>query len=170
MGFTCPRLAEQAETLTRRLVARLAEWPWRPRPIHGDFYAPQVLLSDGSAAVIDLDRAALGDPSVDLGTFLAHLEREVCAGRLPDGYSTQMTDALLEGYGRGAERPGTEDVTTQAAAALLRLAQQPFREREPDWPTQTAALLTRAEDLLDERTRFVSLPAGHSRTRVWNPW
>ncbi len=43
-----------------------------PRPLHRDFYPANVLLGK-VPAFIDLDDAAMGDPSLDAGNFLAHL-------------------------------------------------------------------------------------------------
>jgi aminoglycoside phosphotransferase (APT) family kinase protein len=45
-----------------------------PRLLHRDFYPDQVLVDDGRVWLLDLDLAAMGDPCLDHGNFLAHLE------------------------------------------------------------------------------------------------
>jgi len=37
---------------------------------HNDFYAPNILISDGKQALIDWEYAGMGDPASDLGTFI----------------------------------------------------------------------------------------------------
>ena len=70
----CPEL----RPLTEICLARLQEIGensvlWRWRPVHRDFYHAQVLIDDGSLAVLDLDDAALSEPAVDVANFAAHL-------------------------------------------------------------------------------------------------
>ncbi|MGH7676765.1 MAG: phosphotransferase family protein, partial [Gemmatimonadales bacterium] len=82
IGFVCPELARPARRLAGWLAARLVATPDACRATHGDFYAGQVLLDGDGVTVFDLDRAALGDPTADLGMFIAHLERDALRGAL----------------------------------------------------------------------------------------
>ncbi|MGH7675403.1 MAG: phosphotransferase family protein, partial [Gemmatimonadales bacterium] len=144
IGFVCPELARPARRLAGWLAARLVATPDDRRPIHGDFYAGQVLLDGDGVTVFDLDRAALGDPTADLGMFIAHLERDALRGALVPDRVAVFAEALLEGYGAVASRPVPARVRLYTAVGLLRLAPEPFRARESDWPGKTGALLARA--------------------------
>jgi aminoglycoside phosphotransferase (APT) family kinase protein len=118
-------------------------------PTHGDFYAKQVLLADDSVAILDLDEAVRGDPAADLGNFVAHLERDALRGTLPSSRVELLQNALLEGYRVATHRPIPARTELYAAAGLLRLAPDPFRHREPDWPGRIEAILERTEAILD---------------------
>jgi len=144
VAWLLPPLGGRITALATRLADRVRAAPVLQRPIHGDFYAKQVLLDGEHAGVLDLDSAALGDPALDLGLFLAHLERD----RLRGGpvASPALIAAFLDGYREEAGRvPGRLALYT--AIALLRLTPDPFRHREPDWEERTARLLDRAESL-----------------------
>src|SRR2546426_5122812 len=144
LAFLCPDLARAAQDLAGRLAARLREPSPARCPIHGDFYAEQVLLDDAGVAIFDLDRAALGDPAADLGTFIAHLEREALRGGLSADRVPALREALLEGYRAVTRRPPPPGVDFYTAVGLFRIAPEPFRGREPDWPDRIAAVLARA--------------------------
>jgi aminoglycoside phosphotransferase (APT) family kinase protein len=108
---------------------------------HGDFSAYQVLVDGDRVALVDLDEAVLADPARDLASFAATLGREVVGGRLTAAVAAATQEELLAGYGpvdRSALRAWT-------AAALVRLAPEPFRYREPGWPARVGELLAMAE-------------------------
>lgn len=148
LGMLCPHLAGRARAIARRLGAELTELPPVDGAIHGDFYAKQVLLTDGGVAVLDLDEARRGDPAGDLGTFIAHLERDALRGTLPPERVEPVARALLEGYEDAGGRGNLDRINLYTATALFRLAPHPFRQREPDWPERIAAILGRAEAIL----------------------
>ncbi len=117
--------------------------------IHGDFYAKQVALRDaGMVGIFDLDQTAIGDPVDDLATFVAHLERDVLVGRLTSSRASEVREALLEGYCVSSGQGLPERIAGCVALALLRLAPEPFRTREPDWSTKVRALVERSLLLL----------------------
>lgn len=156
VGAVAPHLAKRAHDVARRLAARLESEPTAARPIHGDFYAEQVLLAGGTISVLDLDRAARGDPAADLGTFIAHLERDALSGTLAPERVTSIADSLRHGYRTIAHGPSRARIQTYAAAGLLRLAPEPFRYHEPDWPERTEAIVERVESLLAEEFKVQS--------------
>ena len=45
-------------------------------PIHGAPHQHQWLVDDGGLSLVDFDRFALGEPELDVATFLAELEAE----------------------------------------------------------------------------------------------
>jgi Ser/Thr protein kinase RdoA (MazF antagonist) len=150
LAFLCPDIAGRAERLARDVAARLVEMPPVLRPVHGDFYAGQVLLSDGHVVALDFDSAYAGDPAADLGLFAAHLERGELRGTVPRGMAGPVGDALLSGYERVAGPVDRQRVGLYAAAGLLSLAPHAFRGRQPDWPQATEAIISRAESALSE--------------------
>jgi aminoglycoside phosphotransferase (APT) family kinase protein len=145
LAFLRPALAPRIDRLLAALGA-LSEARSEPAALHGDFYSKQVLLCDGRVGVLDLDQAGLGRPEVDLGLFLAHLERDVVLGRLAPGRAAACGEALLQGYQQAAGSPLPRGpLAAHTAGALLRLASYPFRRRSPDWPALVEELLGRAE-------------------------
>lgn len=140
VGWLLPHARSRAQHLAEQVERRLP--PDGRRVVsHGDFSHDQVLIHHGDAALVDLDDAALCDPLRDLGSFVATLWREVVGGRLTPAAATAAQNELVAGYGpvdRGALRAWT-------AAALLHLAPEPFRHREPDWPAHVGDLLAIAE-------------------------
>jgi aminoglycoside phosphotransferase (APT) family kinase protein len=140
----------RARSLARRLASLFTDDPAALRPVHGDFYARQVLVEGGKASLLDLDRAVRGDPAADLGRFLAHLERDALRGVVPPGRLERIGTALLDGYRRASGSDLPSGVEPYVAAALLSLAPDPFRFREPDWPQRIDAVLERAEAVLDK--------------------
>ena len=64
--------------------------PYTPAMIHKDFYYANVLWDGRGIWALDFDRLSIGDPSFDVGHFIAHLENLAyrTTGRL-DSYSRQ---------------------------------------------------------------------------------
>lgn len=148
VGVACPQFAARASLLASRLAEHLCSEPILGRPIHGDFYARQVLLAEAAVGVLDFDRAGRGDPATDLGNFCAHLERDALSGRLTPEQAGHAQEALLSGYAESAALPRPAHLAVATAAGLLRLAPEPFRRHEPEWPERTEAILERAERIL----------------------
>lgn len=156
VGFVCPSVARRAASLLARFTAELGNINSLAVPIHGDFYAKQVLLQDERVAVFDFDGAAIGDPAADFGNFLAHLERDVLRGRLDESRVALTREDLLRGYHRAGRLPGDGRIDLYTAIGLFALAPHPFRFREPGWVRRTEALLERTEAILDRAIRRTS--------------
>jgi streptomycin 6-kinase len=163
LGFVQPALSGRAERLAQEVSDRLAAQAFAVAPTHGDFHAGQVLLADGAVALIDFDEAVLGAPAADLASFLAHLERPRGANPLRAGEADALGQALLDGYARRAAPPSTGELDLHKAAALFRIAPHFFRDRDPDWPERTEAVLDRIESLLRRRPPRAARPAGAER-------
>lgn len=165
-----PAVAARASAAAGKIAKYLGDEPDERRTIHGDFYARQVLLADAGAILLDTDETAIGNPAVDLGQFLAHLERDVLAGRLPRNQAQAVQEGLLEAYARATLRRIPARVSAYTAAALFRLAPAPFREGEPTWPERIAAIVDRAEEILGQpgtaRGSGPARPAQHGRGRA----
>jgi len=130
-------------------------------PIHGDFYAKQVLIGEG-VAFLDFDGAGLGPRGWDVGCFLAHLDRDRLRGAVRPERARVAEAALIEGYGRSAPGGVPSDLDAQRALALLQIATHPFRRREPEWNERITAIVREAEALVMSRSsgkRSASIPA-----------
>ena len=92
-----PAARAACELGTRLLAvgARFAELP--AVTLHGSFRLSHVLETPEGIAFIDLDGANAGDPSVDLGRFLAHLQRLEAQGSV----SPAIADATAREFRRG---------------------------------------------------------------------
>lgn len=141
-----PVVGARASALVEDLTASLPNRA-SSRLVHGDFYAQQVVVDGSRIGIIDLDRAGWGDPAIDLGTFIAHLERDVLAGELQPADLETASAALLAGYRSAGGLVEPRQVGVHTAAALIRLATEPFRTRDPEWPARTEALVDRAAAL-----------------------
>ncbi len=145
-----PELRSRACRLADRISSALRALPPLTTVVHGDFSADQVILTEPAVTIIDFDRAAVADPAADLGSFAADLDRSELAGRLAPGRAAAITAEMIGGHRHAGGPPTGDRVVVHQAAALLRLATAPFRERLPDWPTATGTIFRRAEAVAAE--------------------
>lgn len=149
LALLCPRAEGLATTLVGRMLSGLGELPRRVSGLHGDFNAEQVLIgTEQQAAFLDFDRAVVGNPAIDLGNFIAHLERDGQRGGLSSTQIAQYADAITRGYARVCAVPSAKAIRVYTAIGLFYLAAEPFRYREPDWPERIARLLDRVAAIL----------------------
>ncbi len=135
-----PAAAGLATSLSRQLDER-------PRPVgprHGDFSSDQVVCGAGGVALVDFDDVAVGDPTADVGHFLAALVAAELDGRLAPGSASALSGELLGGYAAAGGFPRADLVAIHTSMALLCLAVEPFRLRRPGWPIRTEGLLEAA--------------------------
>ncbi len=93
--------------------------------------------------MVDLDQAGVGPVGADLGSFLGAQVDAPAAG------GDDAAAAFVESYRRAAKAPiASEAVAAWTAAAVLRVAPEPFRHRDPDWPARVQARVDRAAALL----------------------
>jgi aminoglycoside phosphotransferase (APT) family kinase protein len=136
-----PPLAQRVRRLAADVVAEIDLRASDHVALHGDFSSDQVIVAPGgTVTVIDFDEAALGPSGVDLGTFVAQLERDRTLGRSPRGRAEALGSAVMEGYGSTPDGIGAF-----VAAGILRLAPHVFRERDDAWPERTEAVVAAAE-------------------------
>lgn len=143
-----PALAGRAVKSTRAIAAALDALDSPRQPIHSDFHAGQVLIGRGGAGILDLDRAAWGDPAFDLGNLVAHLECDVIDGTLAPHIRDAAATGLIRGYEGSSGMRIADAVPLHTASALLRLGARPFRARAPNWDERMATILDRADALL----------------------
>ncbi|MFV1980631.1 MAG: phosphotransferase, partial [Rhodothermia bacterium] len=147
-----------------RLVAAVSEQimgvPMELSFIHGDFYAKQILLNDGEAILIDFDEAAIGNRHLDLGNFVAHLQRDYLRGQISQEQVAERQFRFLDSYRRIDGSIDDHLVAAYTAAGLLKLAPHPFRFREPEWFEQTEAILDLAH---------AAVPAAKAQSKSSSP-
>ncbi|MCL3883149.1 phosphotransferase [Marivita sp. GX14005] len=72
--------------------------PVAPTGIHRDFYPDQILIDGQTTWLLDLDLYANGDPAIDLGNFLAHLDEHSLRFHGNIGALKMQAEAFLQGY------------------------------------------------------------------------
>lgn len=145
-----PGKAGNCRSLAREISRRLENITTPKSSIHGNFHAKHVLVTNEGVALLDLDKAAYGEPISDLGNFLAHLERKALFGEMTPSRLATARTALLAGYERESECTVPSDVLAiHTAAALIQLTHDPFRYRQPGWSARISAILDRVRELLD---------------------
>lgn len=150
-----------AHLLQRKLRPLLAQQVTAPCAIHGDFSADQLLwpaepsgrqnAEKPRVAILDLDRAGYGSPATDLGSFVAHLHQLEIRAQLTAAQRRAITAHLLAGYSTCAEQmPDDQEIRTQTAVRLLRLAPDAFRQRwSGSWPAYVATVLERVVQIVN---------------------
>lgn len=143
-----PTLASRIDSVARELASGIHAFPEGNTAIHGDFYARQILLNGERVAVLDFDEAARGHAGTDLGSFAAHLEREVIAGKMTTDRRDASCEQLLAGYRSAGGEPDESRLTFHTAERLFARLAEFFRRHDPNWPQLTRELLERIESLL----------------------
>ena len=145
--FLLPHLHKRAKSVVHKLAQWLGARVAVIQAVHGDFYDKQAIMNNGRISLIDLDGAHLGNPLLDLGSYMAHLERlAVNHGISPADVNAQK-DALVGAYEQMTGSTCSEQLDKYTALGLFVLIHHPFRDWAQDWPQQTEHLLKRVEDL-----------------------
>lgn len=145
VGYLHPPLTGRVRRAVGEITQQIRNLPPAHHAVHGDFYAKQVLLQQETVGVLDLDEAGCGDPAGDVGNFCAHLYRNVLSGRSAWDRAESLAAAFCEAYGDWGRRDVLDRCNLYTAAALLRLALDPFRSREPEWKARMAGILDRID-------------------------
>ncbi len=120
--------------------------------IHGDFSLDQVVQRENKAGeiklhILDWDRSAYGNPLLDLASFQARLELQVIEGVVPRWQADEILNTFIQAYQKKSGRD-IAGLYWFVASAMLRLAIEPFRKRNPYWLDYTLQLMQRVETLL----------------------
>jgi hypothetical protein len=173
-----PDMKSTVDWLLAAIHTELKVTPSHPCPVHNDCSADQFLrLVDGRLALLDWDRAALGDPMTDLASFVANL---YLAGRVQDGsvrvdhwpqrspalethalldnglipeparcIDQEMQQLIASYAGAAPHLYGAPRFRAHLVARLLRLAPESFRRRRPDWAAHLHALIGFAQEVVN---------------------
>lgn len=156
MRLVEPELAGAVDAMLNTVEERLRGEPPGPSCfVHGDYKASQLLVEDGRAVAVDFDRAAHGDPALDVGNFLADLHRQaIVTGR--DGLR-DLGAAFLESYCPRADVPGlVERARLAQIVVLARMAVRALRHAPHEYiaspaTSLSACLLREAEECSERR-------------------
>ncbi|WP_020579393.1 phosphotransferase family protein [Actinopolymorpha alba] len=146
IGLLLPPVGERLRRLISRVVACLDQLPTEPpRLTHGDLKCDNLLSTGVEVRAIDLDRAAIADPALDLGKFIADL-RWWCA--LLGADAEVAVAAFLEGYVEQYSGCGLDRLARARALAALfqvKLVARRVAVHDPAW----AVLVSRGMDLAE---------------------
>jgi thiamine kinase-like enzyme len=95
-----PDVASQVQQLAGQLITS-GEHSGTGEPVflHGDVHPKNILLDGERLFLLDLDQAAAGVATVDLGSVIAGLYCNSCTGSLTWREAASLKRALLNGYG-----------------------------------------------------------------------
>lgn len=93
-------LADLVQARSQHARSRLHPAPHSQHTlIHRDFHDKQVFITDdGHAGLLDFDTLSTGEPALDVGNFLAHLELRCAQGRLTPQSAEQASVAFITAY------------------------------------------------------------------------
>jgi hypothetical protein len=132
---------------TRELLSRVpAE---QPRFAHGDYKADHLLVGRAGVTLIDFDRCARAEPSLDLAKFLADL-RWWLAHR--PGAVASAQEEFIAGYGP-TSRLRLVRARMLEPLLLLKMTARRVPVHETDWEGRTSVLVERANQLLRDMER-----------------
>ncbi len=145
------RLLEACEQLAARIddSARCG--------VHRDFYADQLVVTDGDITLVDLDLYCMGSPALDIGNFLAHLT-ELALRRTGDPDGLVACEESMTG--RFLELAGSYHAEAVAAYQTLTLARHVALSTHLDGRGNTTAPLL---ELCEERLGLAADPARAGR-------
>lgn len=148
---SAPELADRALAVAADVEARADGADDDGRPVHGDFYEAQLLVSQGRiSGLLDLDTAGPGRRVDDLACLVAHLSVLVSMTPAASSGARQALAEWTERFDRAAD---PHQLRVRAAGVALSLASGPYRTQEKRWRQATADRISLAERWLDAARR-----------------
>lgn len=90
------------------------------RLLHRDLHDKQVLIDGEDVGMLDVDTLGMGDPALDLGNLLAHLDLRAHQGCTTVETASAVEDEVLFGYGPDARTSAAADGFRALSRARLR--------------------------------------------------
>jgi hypothetical protein len=149
LGWACPHLRREVESIIKGVLAGLEEVPLRPT--HRDLKPDHIFLDGDRTTFIDLDSFAKADPVLDPAQLLARLVAMPALSAIPRQRARTAAQAFAEEYFSHVPRAWHDRLPFHYAGTLLRTAHGFFRRQEPDWPGKIATLLEEAKASLAGR-------------------
>jgi len=109
-----PDVAKQVHRLSAKLIAQYTHG--NRVFLHGDVHPKNIFLKEDSIFLLDLDQAAIGPATADLGSAIAGLYCDACTGSRTWHEASSLKRALLTGYGLSQH---AHELRWHVAAALL---------------------------------------------------
>jgi phosphotransferase family enzyme len=140
----------------RELHDRLPQEP--PTFTHGDFKSEHVWCGPGGLTLLDFDSCHRGDPALDIGKFLAHLQLwhvlNAQAGLEP------AQERFLAGYAGGIPERRLARARLYEAVELIKITGRRVPLFDPEWVSRTERLIGRAHAVMNDLE--LCPPAGRS--------
>lgn len=150
-----PFLSEQVDALLRRIEPlALGCGVAIPSFIHGDFKPSQLLIDGDRVAIVDFDRACLGDPALDVGNFMAQFNKS--ALRTGHDYLRRLAPYFLAQYQARLPVDGLDGrARLFQAISLVRMAVRKFESSPHSYAQKGSSsvhvsLLREATECLDQ--------------------
>jgi len=109
-----PDVAHMVQRLSAKLITRYTHG--KPVFIHGDVHPKNIFLNKEQLFLLDLDQAAIGAATADLGSAIAGLFCDACTGTRTWHGASVLKRALLKGYDAPHD---SHELRWHIAAALL---------------------------------------------------
>jgi hypothetical protein len=149
LGWGCPHLRLEVESILEGVLAGLQEVPLRPT--HRDLKADHIFLDGERTIFIDLDSFAKADPVLDPAHLLARLAAMPALLPVPRQRARAAGREFAEEYFAHVPGAWQERLPFHYAGTLLEVAHGFFRRQVPDWPGRIAGLLEEARASLAGR-------------------
>jgi hypothetical protein len=146
LGWACPHLRLEVESIIEGVFAGLEEVPLRPT--HRDLKTDHIFLDDDRTIFIDLDSFAKADPVLDPAHLLARLAAMPALFPIPRQRARAAAWEFAEEYFAHVPRTWQDRLPLHYAGRLLEVAHGFFRRQAPDWPIRIAGLVEEARDSL----------------------
>jgi hypothetical protein len=142
LGWACPHLRLEVESIMEGVLAGLQEVPLRPT--HRDLKADHIFLDGDRTIFIDLDMFAKADPVLDPARLLTRLAMPAPLFPIPRQRARAAAREFAEEYFAHVPGAWQDRLPFHYAGTLLKTADGYFRRQAPDWPGRIAGLLEEA--------------------------
>lgn len=101
--------------------------------IHRDFYHDQLLIDGKKLYLLDLDLCSLGDPALDIGNFVAHIQEQCLRLKGDLDYAHDQIEVFLETYQKLIGKDTRQSVKIYTILSFVRhiFISQRIHERQP---------------------------------------
>ena len=144
----------------QELHARLPQEP--PTFTHGDLKSEHIWVAPGRLTLVDFDSAHLADPALDVGYFLA--DCQFLQPAHDQAGLEQLHESFFAGYAPGVPKERLIRARLYEATGLIKCAVRRVPFFEHDWVSRTAALVGRAEAVLNDLQSALVMPRYTSAT------
>jgi hypothetical protein len=149
LGWACPHLREEVESIIEGVLAGLEEVPLMPT--HRDLKPDHIFVDGERTIFIDLDSLAKADPVLDPAYLLARLAAMPALFPIPPERARTAAREFAEEYFAHVPSTWQERLPFHYAGALLKISFGLFGRQVPDWPDRIATLLEEARASLGGR-------------------
>jgi hypothetical protein len=146
LGWACPHLRLEVESIMEGVLAGLEEVPLRPT--HRDLKADHIFLDGERTIFIDLDSFAKADPVLDPAHLLARFAAMPALFPISRDRARAAAREFAQEYFAHVPGAWQERLPFHYAGTLLEVAHGFFRRQAPDWPDRIAGLVEEARDSL----------------------